>query len=52
MLGFTLVYALLFGVGDLLFGRMAIGVGLCALSAACLALLFWSLARRGWSVWL
>jgi solute:Na+ symporter, SSS family len=51
VLGFTLVYAMLFGVGDLLFGRLATGAGLMALSATCLAVLFWSLNRRGWSVW-
>ena len=51
VLGFTLVYAMLFGVGDLLFGRTATGCALMALSAACLAVLFWSLNRRGWSVW-
>jgi hypothetical protein len=49
ILGFTLVYAMLFGVGNLLFGRTAAGSGLMALSAACLAILFWSLNRRGWS---
>jgi hypothetical protein len=42
---------MLFGVGDLLFGRYAPGGGLMALSASCLAVLFWSLNRRGWSVW-
>ena len=51
VLGFTLVYAMLFGVGDLLFGRVAPGCGLLALSASCLAVLFYSLNRRGWSVW-
>jgi len=51
VLGFTLVYAMLFGVGDLLFGRVAPGCGLLALSGSCLAVLFWSLNRRGWSVW-
>jgi hypothetical protein len=51
VLGFTLVYAMLFGAGDLLFGRYAPGGGLMALSASCLAVLFWSLNRRGWSVW-
>jgi hypothetical protein len=50
-LGFTLVYAMLFGVGDLLFGRTAHGAALLSLSLTCLALLFWSLNRRGWSVW-
>ena len=34
VLGFTLVYAMLFGVGDLLFGRIAPGCGLLALSAS------------------
>jgi Na+/proline symporter len=51
VLGFTLVYSMLFGVGDLLFGRIAAGCGLMALSATFLAILFWSLNRRGWSVW-
>ena len=51
MLGFTLIYALLFGFGDVLFGRTGTGLGLIALSAACLGVLFWSLNRRGWSVW-
>ena len=52
VLGFTLVYSMLFGVGDLLFGRMGVGAGLCGLSAGCLGVLFWSLNRRGWSVWM
>jgi hypothetical protein len=51
VLGFTLVYAMLFGVGDLLFGRIAPGCALLALSGSCLAVLFYSLNRRGWSVW-
>jgi len=51
VLGFTLVYAMLFGVGDLLFDRIAPGCGLLALSGSCLAVLFYSLNRRGWSVW-
>jgi putative SOS response-associated peptidase YedK len=38
-------------VGDLLFGRVAPGCGLLALSGNCLAVLFWSLNRRGCSVW-
>ena len=51
ILGFTLVYAMLFGVGDLLFARIVPGCALLTLSAACLAVLFYSLNRRGWSVW-
>ena len=51
VLGFTLIYAMLFGLGDLLFSRLVHGCALIALSAACLAVLFWSLNRRGWSVW-
>lgn len=31
--------------------EIAAGYGLMALSAGCLGLLFWSLNRRGWSVW-
>jgi Na+/proline symporter len=51
VLGFTLVYAMLFGVGNLLFGRVGAGTGLMALSLGCLGVLFWSLNRRGWSAW-
>jgi solute:Na+ symporter, SSS family len=51
VLGFTLIYALLFGMGDILFARVAAGLGLIALGLALLAILFWSLNRRGWSVW-
>jgi SSS family solute:Na+ symporter len=50
ILGFTLVYAMLFGTGDLLFGRLTRGFELLTLSGTCLAVLFWSLNRRGWSV--
>ncbi len=50
VLGFTLVYAMLFGVGNLLFGRYPMGAGLIILSVACLTVLFRSLERRGWSV--
>ena len=48
VLGFTLVYATLFGVGNMLFGRMGMGVAMLAAAFACLAVLFWSLERRGW----
>jgi hypothetical protein len=51
VLGFTLIYSMLFGLGDLLFGRLVHGCALIALSLGCLGLLFWSLNRRGWSVW-
>ena len=50
VLGFTLVYAMLFGAGNLLFGRYPVGFGLITLSAVCLVVLFRSLDRRGWSV--
>ena len=49
-LGFTLVYAMLFGMGHILFGQVAEGLGMMALSVTCLAVLFWSLNRQGWSV--
>ena len=51
VLGFTLVYSMLFGVGDLLFGRITHGIALLTLSASFLAILFYSLNRRGWSDW-
>ncbi len=48
VLGFTLIYCMLFGVGNVLFSRTALGLTMMAGSVACLALLFWSLDRRGW----
>ena len=47
-LGFSLIYAMLFGVGNVLFGRTVTGLELMTLSLACLGALFWSLNRRGW----
>lgn len=48
ILGFSLIYLMLFGVGNLLFSRPAMGLSMIAASLACLALLFWSLNKRGW----
>jgi Na+/proline symporter len=48
VLGFSLVYTTLFGVGNILFGRTALGLEMLVAAAALLAVLFWSLNRRGW----
>jgi Na+/proline symporter len=48
VLGFSLVYLMLFGVGNVLFSRVPLGLSMIAGSVACLAGLFWSLNRRGW----
>jgi hypothetical protein len=48
VLGFTLIYATLFGVGNLLFSRATAGVLMLVYAAVALALLFWSLNRQGW----
>ena len=48
VLGFSLIYLMLFGVGNVLFSRTALGLAMMAASLACLGLLFWSLNRRGW----
>ena len=50
VLGCTMVYAALFGVGKILFGEAALGAGLLVLSAASAAALYWHLEKRGWSV--
>jgi solute:Na+ symporter, SSS family len=50
VLAFVMVYAMLFGFGNLMFGHVGAGVGLLVLGALCLAILFRSLERRGWSV--
>ena len=48
VLGFSLVYLMLFGVGNLLFGRTLLGTCMIAASLAFLGTLFWSLNRNGW----
>jgi SSS family solute:Na+ symporter len=48
VLGFSLIYATLFGVGNLLFSRALLGTTMLAFAAICLWLLFRSLSRRGW----
>ena len=50
VLGFTLIYFALFGIGNLLFRRVADGLLMLLVSAACLALLFRSLNRQNWSM--
>ena len=50
VLGFTLIYCALFGIGSLLFRRVADGLLLLVLASACLALLFRSLNRQNWSM--
>ena len=46
--GCVLVYASLFGVGKLLFGQVALGLGLLALAAAAAGVIYHDLERRGW----
>jgi hypothetical protein len=48
ILGFSLVYLMLFGVGNTLFGRTALGIFMITGSVSFLALLLWSLNRQGW----
>jgi hypothetical protein len=48
VLGFSLVYATLFGAGNLLFSRTGTGLAMLLFAAICLGLLFRSLSRRGW----
>ncbi len=47
--GLVLVYGILFGVGKLLLGETALGLGLLAVGAAGGAIIYWDLSRRGWS---
>ncbi len=48
VIGCLMIYSALFGIGYLIFGRTAIGVGLLICAAACIAFIFWDLERRGW----
>ena len=46
--GCVMVYATLFGVGDILFGRTQAGLGLLALAVAAGCVIYVDLNRRGW----
>jgi len=46
--GCVLVYASLFGVGKIVFGQTALGLGLLALAAIAGGFIYWDLNRRGW----
>ena len=48
ILAAAMVYAMLFGLGDLFFGRIVPGLVLLAAGLGALRLLFWSLNRQGW----
>ena len=48
VLGFSLVYSTLFGVGNLLFSRTVLGLCMLLFAAICTTFLFRSLSRRGW----
>lgn len=50
ILGSAMIYCTLFGIGNLLFSRVADGLLLLVISAVCLALLFRSLNRQNWSM--
>jgi solute:Na+ symporter, SSS family len=47
--GCVLVYLTLFGVGKLIFGQTALGVGLLVVAGVAGAVVYWDLNRRGWS---
>ena len=47
--GCVMIYGLLFGVGKLLLGDYASGVGMSVLGLAGGAVIYWDLSRRGWS---
>lgn len=49
ILGLALVYGVLFGTGDLLFGHIAQGAALMLMAIVSGALLFWNLNRTGWT---
>ena len=48
IVGCGMVYAALFGIGYVVFGRYALGFGLLVCAASGIAFIFWDLGRRGW----
>ncbi len=48
VLGCMMIYCALFGIGHLVFGEVGTGLVLLLTAAACIALIFYDLNRRGW----
>ena len=48
LLGVAMIYAFLFGVGNVIFGRLAIGIGFLAGGLVCGSVIYRDLNRRGW----
>ncbi len=46
--GVFLVYAVLFGVGKIIFGELLLGVSLLLMSLLAGGIIYWDLSRRGW----
>ena len=46
--GWILIYAVLFGIGSLVLGSIASGLGFLAVGAVCAAIISRDLSRRGW----
>ena len=49
VLASAMVYSMLFGSGQILFGHVALGAVMLVAGVSALYLLFWSLNRQGWS---
>src|SRR5580658_4413343 len=49
VMGCVMVYACLFGIGELVFARWLAGIALLVVSGVAGYLIFWDLSRRGWS---
>ncbi len=48
--GCVMVYMVLFGTGNILFGRLSTGLIFLAIAAVAGGIIYWDLARRGWKV--
>lgn len=48
--GCVMIYLTLFGIGKIIFGETALGIGFLAVATVAAIYVYWDLSRRGWKV--